>query len=44
MTLGVGLLVIVLSLPDSVRILLTEMSHIDTRLSALLETLAEYPP
>lgn len=43
-TLGVGLLVIVLSLPDSVRILLTEMSHIDTRLSALLETLAEYPP
>lgn len=43
-TLGVGLLVIVLSLPDSVRILLTEMSHLDTRLSALLESLAEYPP
>lgn len=43
-TLGVGLLVIVLSLPDSVRILMTEMSHIDTRLSSLLDSLVEYPP
>ncbi|HTQ07622.1 MAG TPA: flagellar biosynthetic protein FliR [Polyangiaceae bacterium] len=43
-TLGVGLLVIVVSLPDSVRLVLTEMSHLDSRLSALVESLAEYPP
>lgn len=43
-TLGVGLLVLVISLPDSVRLLLAEMSHVDARLSSLLEALAEYPP
>lgn len=43
-TLGVGLLVIVVSLPDSVRLLLTEMSHADSRLSALVGSLMEYPP
>jgi flagellar biosynthesis protein FliR len=43
-TLGVGLLVLVISLPDSVRLLLAEMSHVDSRVQALVVSLAEYPP
>jgi flagellar biosynthetic protein FliR len=43
-TLGVGLLVLVVSLPDSARLMLTEMSHVDGRLQALVVSLAEPPP
>jgi flagellar biosynthetic protein FliR len=43
-TLGVGLLVLTLSLPDSVRLLLGEMSHLDTRIQAVLSRLAEASP
>ena len=43
-TLGVGLLVIVTSLPDSARLMITEMSHIDGRLQSLVALLAEPPP
>ena len=43
-TLGVGLLVLALSLPDTVRLLLGEMSHVDTRIQALLLRFAEPPP
>jgi len=43
-TLGVGLLVLVLSLPDSVHVLLAEMSREDMRLGALLSSLMEPGP
>jgi len=43
-TLGVGLLVIVLCLPDTGQLLLAEMSHVDTRIEALLAALLEAPP
>jgi flagellar biosynthetic protein FliR len=43
-TLGVGLLVLVVSLPDSVRLMLAEMSHLDIRLQALFESLMEPGP
>ena len=43
-TLGVGLLVIVVSLPDSARLMITEMSHVDGRLQSLVALLAEPPP
>lgn len=43
-TLGVGMLVLVVSLPDSARLLLSEMSRIDGRLQALTVSLAEPPP
>jgi flagellar biosynthetic protein FliR len=43
-TLGVGVLVVVVSLPDSVRLLLAEMSHVDSRIQGLLATLAEPAP
>ena len=43
-TLGVGLLVIVVSLPDSVRLLLAEMSRVDVRVQGVLAALTEYPP
>jgi flagellar biosynthetic protein FliR len=43
-TLGVGLLVLVVSLPDTARLLLAEMSHLDGRLQALSVTLAESSP
>lgn len=43
-TLGAGLVVLVLSLPDSVRLLLAEMSRVDTRIQTLLAALTEYPP
>jgi flagellar biosynthetic protein FliR len=43
-TLGVGLFVLVMSLPDTARLLITEMSHVDGRLQALIASLAEPPP
>ena len=43
-TLGVGMLVLVLSLPDTVRLLLAEMSHVDTRIQTLLLGFAEAAP
>jgi flagellar biosynthetic protein FliR len=43
-TLGVGLLVIVLCLPDTGRLLLAEASRVDTRIEALLSALLEAPP
>jgi len=43
-TLGVGLLVIVLCLPDTGRLLLAEMSRIDTRVETLLAAIVEDPP
>jgi flagellar biosynthesis protein FliR len=43
-TLGVGMLVIVLCLPDTARLLLAEMSRIDTRVETLLAALVEAPP
>jgi flagellar biosynthesis protein FliR len=43
-TLGVGMLVIVVSLPDTVRLLLAEASRVDMRLQALLTSLTEYQP
>jgi flagellar biosynthetic protein FliR len=43
-TLGVGMLVIVVSLPDTVRLLLAEVSRVDVRLQALLTSLTEYQP
>jgi flagellar biosynthetic protein FliR len=43
-TLGVGLLVVLLSLPDTAGLLLAEISHIDTRVQTLLGTLLESPP
>ena len=43
-TLGVGFLVIVLSLPDTARMLLVEISHVDTRIQALLGALLEQSP
>jgi len=43
-TLGVGLLVLALSLPDSVRLLLGEMSHVDTRIQSILVRFAEPTP
>jgi flagellar biosynthesis protein FliR len=43
-TLGVGLLVVVLSLPDTAHYLLAEISHIDTRIQSLLGSLLESSP
>jgi flagellar biosynthetic protein FliR len=43
-TLGVGSTIIVVSLPDSVRLLLAEASRVDVRVQTLLASLAEYPP
>jgi flagellar biosynthesis protein FliR len=43
-TLGVGLLVIVLCLPDTGRLLLAEMSRVETRVEVLLGSLLEAPP
>ena len=43
-TLGVGLLVIVVSLPDSARLMITEMSHVDGRVQSLVALLAEPSP
>jgi flagellar biosynthetic protein FliR len=43
-TLGVGGLVIIVSLPDSVHLILAEASHVDTRIQTVLASLAEYPP
>ena len=39
-----GMLVLVLSLPDSVRLLLAEMSRVDTRIQTLLLGFAEPSP
>jgi hypothetical protein len=41
---GVGVLVVVVSLPDSVRLLIAEMSHVDSRIQGVLATLAEPGP
>jgi flagellar biosynthetic protein FliR len=43
-TLGVGLVVLMVSLPDSVRVLLAEASRVDTRVQGILAGLTEYPP
>ena len=43
-TLGVGTLVLVLSLPDTAHMMLAEISHVDTRLQTLLGTFLEAPP
>jgi flagellar biosynthetic protein FliR len=43
-TLGVGLLVVVVSLPDSTRLMISEMSRVDGRLQVLVASLAEPPP
>ena len=43
-TLGVGLFVVVLSLPDTAQFLLSEMSHVDARVQSLLGSLLEAPP
>jgi flagellar biosynthesis protein FliR len=43
-TLGVGVLVVVVSLPDSVRLLIAEMSHVDSHIQGILASLAEPGP
>jgi len=43
-TLGVGLLVLAVSLPDTVRLLLAEMSRVDGRMQGLLARLTEAGP
>lgn len=42
-TLGVGVLVLLVSLPDAVRMLLAETSRLDTQIQALLQSLLETP-
>jgi flagellar biosynthetic protein FliR len=43
-TLGVGLIVVIVSLPDIARYILVEISHVDARVASLLGSLLEPPP